>query len=1303
MRTSIANTVAAQRALAALAGLLCAALAGACLLAVPARATEVHVLHATFGGEGAGAGQLELAYPAGVAVNDAAHTVYVADAGNHRVQIFNSDGSALLGQFDGAGAPTGVFSKPTSIAVDNSGDPLDPSKEDVYVVDYGHGVIDKLSPSGTYLGQITGASTPGGAFTPNFSKRAIEGIAVDTHGNIWVEVEEGWIYELNDELENAYQSQRISEFGAGISSLAVDAETHLYVNIGPQAPGQDQVAKLDSAGATLASDFGEDEHAYEVAVDPVRGEVFLASELGDVATFSLAGALVETFGTGQVPAQRGSVSLGVDGGTGTVYVTDSTSDKVYVYEGVLLPTVTLGSLSEQGPKGATVNGTINPEGRAVMRCAVEYATAAEFEATKTYSHSVACSPASLGSGTAPVPVSARLGGLAPETSYHYQLVAENSANIPSSTGDQQLFAGPRVSAAYASDVAASSATLQATVDPNGADTHYYFEYGPTTAYGSHAPALPGADLGSAPGAQSVLVHLTGLQPTASYHYRLLAVQDGETFAQRDQTFTTEPVGVLSTIADARQWELVSPANKGGALFEPNEQGGDVQAATDGSGITYLVVGPANVAAAGAYKFSQLLSRRGPTGWSTIDVTLPRELPENEEGASQIATSQLEYDLFSPGLSLALVQPPVAGTPPLSRQVGERTLYLLDTHADAFAPLVGPFNTPEGATLEEAGVNRELLKTDREEWQLHVTAATPDLAHIVIDTPKALTPEAIDEETAHDHQEGEPQRNLYEWGGGQLQLVNILPDDGEVAHGPGARVGLAGTLYRNGVGRGGPPRNISSDGRRIAWTWGETPYTQPHPEGFKGLFVRDMVEGRTVQIGGADALYQTMNADGSKIFYTEGGDLHVFEFESARDLNLTAAHGPEPDAGVQNFISDVSEDGSYVYFVATGTLVAGRGASGADNLYLLHDTASGWTTTFIAELSPQDRPSWESNAGFDAPGLGRVGSRVSPNGRYLAFMSDRSLTGYDNLDAVSGQPDEEAYEYDAVTGRLVCASCNPTNARPHGVLDTIAASLLVDRHNVWNNADSRAEDPHSDHWLAASMPGWDEDAFMPTAYQPKYLSDSGRLFFDSPDALVPGDTNGLEDVYEFEPEGVGGCTPSTSSSRWTFVGEVGGSAMDGCLGLISSGTAGAESAFYDASENGDDVFFDSTSRLSAADYDTAYDIYDAHVCSSETPCASEPVSPPPCSSGDGCKSPPTPQPEFYGAPASQTFHGIGDLSPSSVAAAPAGGRRVAAGPSRALKECRKLKRRARRVACERRARARSAGRQARRPANRRGSR
>ena len=59
------------------------------------------------------------------------------------------------------------------------------------------------------------------------------------------------------------------------------------------------------------------------------------------------------------------------------------------------------------------------------------------------------------------------------------------------------------------------------------------------------------------------------------------------------------------------------------------------------------------------------------------------------------------------------------------------------------------------------------------------------------------------------------------------------------------------------------------------------------------------------------------------------------------------------------------------------------------------------------------------------------ARVSPDGQWLAFMSELPLTGYDNHDAVSGKPDEEVYLLRRAGWALVCASCDPTGARPHG--------------------------------------------------------------------------------------------------------------------------------------------------------------------------------------------------------------------------------------------------------------------------------
>ena len=212
-------------------------------------------------------------------------------------------------------------------------------------------------------------------------------------------------------------------------------------------------------------------------------------------------------------------------------------------------------------------------------------------------------------------------------------------------------------------------------------------------------------------------------------------------------------------------------------------------------------------------------------------------------------------------------------------------------------------------------------------------------------------------------------------------------------------------------------------------------------------------------------------------HNENPDLYECKIEESGGklgcvlTDLTPANGGE-SAGVLGTLPGVSEGGSYVYFVADGVLGDGaqRGATPGDcvigeeakapgehcNLYVLHEGV----TRLVAVLSGVDDPDW--GAGYMRAPV----SRVSPNGEWLAFMSNRSLTGYDNRDAVGGEPDEEVYLYNASSEHLVCASCDPTGARPYGRMyrNTNGEGLengLVGSFFVW----------YGPTWLAANIPTW----------------------------------------------------------------------------------------------------------------------------------------------------------------------------------------------------------------------------------------
>jgi hypothetical protein len=148
------------------------------------------------------------------------------------------------------------------------------------------------------------------------------------------------------------------------------------------------------------------------------------------------------------------------------------------------------------------------------------------------------------------------------------------------------------------------------------------------------------------------------------------------------------------------------------------------------------------------------------------------------------------------------------------------------------------------------------------------------------------------------------------------------------------------------------------------------------------------------------------------------------------------------------------------------------------------------------------------------------------------------------------------------------------------------------------------------------------------YWPRYLSDGGRLFFNSLDALVPQDVNGQWDVYEYEPGGVGSCQ----------LAQV-------CVSLISSGTSPDASFFRDASGSADDVFFTTSDPLVAQDGDQGSDLYDARV---DGGLKSQNAVPSPGCGGEACR-PPAPGQPAEQVPGSSGFAGPGNPQPSSPVA------------------------------------------------------
>jgi hypothetical protein len=175
------------------------------------------------------------------------------------------------------------------------------------------------------------------------------------------------------------------------------------------------------------------------------------------------------------------------------------------------------------------------------------------------------------------------------------------------------------------------------------------------------------------------------------------------------------------------------------------------------------------------------------------------------------------------------------------------------------------------------------------------------------------------------------------------------------------------------------------------------------------------------------------------------------------------------------------------------------------------------------------------------------------------------------------------------------------------------------------------------------------ATAPASLASRNLSaDGNRAFFETTEALVSSDTNGVggcpivgaglqefpacRDVYEWEAPGSGSCTKSSPAFS---------PLNGGCLYLISTGKDDYPSFFADASANGDDVFFFTRQGLVGQDKDELLDVYDARVGGGIA--AQNPGPALPCESTDACHGS-IPAPPAEGQPSTQTFVGPGNEVP-----------------------------------------------------------
>jgi hypothetical protein len=557
----------------------------------------------TFGSEGTGAGQLGKYSSVGISVDQTSGDVYVSESGgplaNNRISKFSETGEFILtfGRRvnettlgDVCTKASGDVCQPGSNegerAIVNSIAAVDPDTGNVYIPSNGKTSI--YAPNGKYIETI---ETPG----------VVNQVA------IFNEI----IYQQTSSGFKTY-----SNTGTPLGEIIVPAfQEFSPVGMVP-APGSEQPGET---------------HLYVMMINNATGKT-------EVGEFNSSGKLLIEHGIGMPYPTQGSIA--VDPSIPHIYVGTFPNDPFggpAIILGIpeTVPVVALKPPTEIAARSVTLNGSVNPEGTTLKTFwHFEYRRAGTIPWTASPQP-----PIDIGNGTTAVDASQGITELIPNTFYEYRLVGSREFGGGTTTSAiakvKTGFEEPKISVVAPSHITDTEATIQGMVDPENSPATYYFEWGKTTAYGERAPVEGEGDAGSQYGPGGVFEHLRELEPSTTYHFRLVATNPAGTVTGGDHEFTT--YSTADEVWAPRDIELVNNPDDGNQETLPILQ--EESVSPDGSEVLWATPSGSPQSYTG---FGQLyLSKRDtttPTGWTSLPFGVPASQQVHGGDSSYIASA-----------------------------------------------------------------------------------------------------------------------------------------------------------------------------------------------------------------------------------------------------------------------------------------------------------------------------------------------------------------------------------------------------------------------------------------------------------------------------------------------------------------------------------------------------------------------------------------------------------------------------------------------------------------------------------------
>jgi hypothetical protein len=503
----------------------------------PAMAFEGHALGASFGPGGVGSGRFS--NPQGVAVDQGTGNVYVYDVGAGAVYKFSAVGTpedfSALGSNEITGIGGFYEEAAQEISVDSSNGP---DKGDIYVAN--NKVVRIYAESGSFLGELSGGE--------------MCGVAVDPSGEVYVGIYPETVRRyapVTNPVTNVEETGSITGVRE-VCNVAADSAGDVYA-----ADYSGGITKYDAQqfGSPSPTGISVDPRGRTLAVGAGNSDVYI-DELEDLAQYSPAGALLARLGDGGSNALTGSQGVAINTtsgtvGSGDVYVS-SPSSTVDIYTPVTVPTTNTDLPGSITGTTAVLHGDVEDPGS--IAGGVGYYFSYNRGSSCVGPGSSESTPDDGGAnatGSGDVHEETMISGLEVSTTYTVCFVTSSSGGEVFGQPQQlttSAAASPGLESESASSVGASTATLQAQINPEKEETTCgVFQYLTESEFDASQYATPKtvacepSSLGEGETGVSVEAGVAGLQPATRYHYRVLATNHTGTSTGTDQTFTTLPL------------------------------------------------------------------------------------------------------------------------------------------------------------------------------------------------------------------------------------------------------------------------------------------------------------------------------------------------------------------------------------------------------------------------------------------------------------------------------------------------------------------------------------------------------------------------------------------------------------------------------------------------------------------------------------------------------------------------------------------------------------------------------------------